>query len=62
MGGGTGVRRESERPLAQIRTGVAAVLLVGGKLLNVQVPYMFKLAIDTMSVASTEPVSQGCAS
>jgi hypothetical protein len=40
-----------------VRTGVAMALLVGGKLLNVQVPYMFKLAIDTMSVASTEPVS-----
>jgi hypothetical protein len=40
----------------QIRTAVAVSLLIGGKLLNVQVPYMFKMAIDSLSIVSTEAI------
>jgi hypothetical protein len=38
------------------RTAIAVALLVAGKVVNVQVPYMFKMAIDALSVTSTEAV------
>lgn len=39
-----------DRPALKARVVLALLLLVGGKVLNVQVPYLFKLAVDTLNV------------